>query len=347
MKILFLTKYGNEGPSSRYRFYNYKPYLDAEGMKYCFKPLLDNRYVFYLYNNQKIKAIIVSVFSVLRRILFLLFNSKKYDLIIIEKELFPNFPYFIESFLLRSKSYALDFDDYIASSYKENKYKRWFLGNKIQKLVANAKFVTVGNHWYFEEFKTNNLHYLPTVINIENYAKERQNAIADVVTIVWIGSPTTAEYLKLMIPTLQELTKKYNIKLKVIGAHFEIENVNIKLIKWDSKTEFDELLSADIGIMPLKRTLWENGKCGFKLIQYMASGLPVVATTAPANDEIIENDVNGFIIQNDDEWFEKLEALIINKDLREQFGKLGRNRIKSDYTYQVWGNRYVNIIKNA
>ena len=127
MKILFLTKYGDDGPSSRYRFYNYIPYLEKAEIDYCFKPLLNNRYIFYLYSKQKSKALILSVFSIFKRIAFLLFNSKKYDLIIIEKELFPNFPHFLESFLLRGQSYALDFDDYIAVSYKENKYKRFFL----------------------------------------------------------------------------------------------------------------------------------------------------------------------------------------------------------------------------
>ena len=214
-------------------------------------------------------------------------------------------------------------------------------------MVNNAKFVTVGNNWYFEEFKTNNLHYLPTVIDIENYVGEKKNKSAEAVTIVWIGSPTTGQYLNLVIPALQELAKKYPIRLKIIGASFEMEGVDVELIKWDAKTEFNELLSADIGIMPLKRTIWENGKCGFKLIQYMACGLPVVATTAPANDEIVDDNVNGFIIYDSQQWYEKLEELVKNKSLREQFGKLGRIKIKSHYTYQVWGHRYVKIIKDA
>lgn len=347
MNILLLTKYGSEGASSRYRFYNYTSYFDKSGFNYYFKPLLDNNYVLDLYKNRKIKTLIMSFFSVLKRMIFLLFCLKKYDLIIIEKELFPNLPYFIESFLLKSKPYALDFDDYIATSYKENKYKSLFLENKIQKLVKNAKFVTVGNHWYFKEFKSNNLDYLPTVVNLDNYAKEKQYDSTDKITIVWIGSPSTVKYLQLVASTLQELTKIYPIKLKVIGAFIAIEGVDVELIMWNSETEFDELLSADIGIMPLKRTMWENGKCGFKLIQYMASGLPVVATAVPANEEIVENNVNGFVIYESKEWYTKLEELIINKSLREQFGKSGRSKIETDYSYQVWGDRYVNIIKNA
>ncbi|PIF60667.1 glycosyltransferase family 4 protein [Flavobacterium sp. 11] len=347
MKILFLTKYNSDGASSRYRAYNYKRYFDENEIQYYFKPLLDSNYVLDLYREKKIKSLIQSVFSVLTRIIFLLFNSKQYDLIIIEKELFPNAPYFIESFFLKSKLYALDFDDYIATQYKENKFKRLFLGNKIQKLVMDAKFVTVGNHWYFEEFKSNNLIYLPTVVNLDDYRKVKQDYQIKVVTIVWIGSPSTVKYLQIVIPVLQQLSKKYLIKLKVIGADIIIEGVDVELVEWNSETEADELVSADIGIMPLKSTMWENGKCGFKLIQYMASGLPVVASAAPANEEIVKNGMDGFIIKDDKDWYNKLEELILNESLRERFGKSGRNKIESDYSYQVWGNRYINIIKNA
>ncbi|WP_291103363.1 MULTISPECIES: glycosyltransferase family 4 protein [unclassified Flavobacterium] len=347
MKILFLTKYNSDGASSRYRTYNYKPYFDKKEIQYYFKPLLDSDYVLDLYNKKKIKTLIQSVFSVLRRIVFLLFNSKQYNLIIIEKELFPNLPYFIESFFLKSKLYALDFDDYIATQYKENKNKRFFLKNKIDKLVSGAKFVTVGNHWYFEEFKSNNLIFLPTVINLEDYPNVKQNYLTKVVTIVWIGSPTTVKYLQIVVPALQCLAKKYAIKLKVIGAAIAIEGVDVEIVDWSAQTEAKELLSSDIGIMPLRDTLWEKGKCGFKLIQYMACGLPVVASRTPANEEIVKNGVNGLIVYNENDWYTKLEELILNESLRERFGKSGRNRIESDYSYQVWGNRYVNMINNA
>jgi glycosyltransferase involved in cell wall biosynthesis len=274
-------------------------------------------------------------------------DSNKYDLIIIEKELFPNVPHFIEFFFLKNRSYALDFDDYIATQYKENKNKRFFLNNKIDKLAGGAKFVTVGNHWYFEEFKSNNLIFLPTVVNLEDYPNVKRDYLSRVVTIVWIGSPTTVKYLQIVIPALQRLAKKYSVKLKVIGAKIAIEGVDVEIVDWSAQTEANELLLSDIGIMPLKDTLWEKGKCGFKLIQYMACGLPVVASQAPANQEIVENGVNGFIVYNESDWYIRLEELILNASLREQFGKSGRDRIESDYSYQVWGNRYINIIKNV
>ena len=230
MKILFLSKYCIEGPSSRYRFYNYKSYFEEEGIICIFKPLLSKNYVANLYKNKKIKVKMQSVFSILKRLFFLLFNSKGFDIIIIEKELFPNFPFFIEAYLLKNYNYALDFDDYIATNYKQNPFMSLFLFNKIDQLAREAKFVTVGNHWYFDEIKSNNLIYLPTVINLDYYAAVKQNYNNEKITIVWIGSPSTAKYLNLIIPVLKCLNKKYPIKFKVT-LHVNKNATSISKIK--------------------------------------------------------------------------------------------------------------------
>lgn len=347
MKVLFLSKYNRDGASSRYRFYNYIPYFNKNEIECYFRPLLDDKYVSNLYNNNKKLVIIQRLSSVLKRFYFLLFKSSNYDLIVIEKELFPNVPYIIEKLLLQNRSYALDFDDYIATNYKLNAIKRFFLKDKIDKLAKSAKFVTVGNHWYFDEIKSNNLIYLPTVINLEKYPKVKESYHTNKITIVWIGSLSTGKYLQIVVPSLQKLAKIYPLKLKVIGVDIVIEGIEVELVKWNEATEVDELLSSDIGIMPLDDTLWEKGKCGFKLVQYMACGLPVIASAAPANQEIIDDEVNGFIILNENEWYAAFEKLIVDTSLRERFGKTGRNKIEVNYSYQVWGERYSTILTKA
>jgi glycosyltransferase involved in cell wall biosynthesis len=146
---------------------------------------------------------------------------------------------------------------------------------------------------------------------------------------------------------LQKLSKKYAIRVKIIGVNIDIEGIDFELIQWKENTEVDEILSSDIGIMPLENTIWEKGKCGFKLIQYMACGLPVVATTAPANEEIIDNGVNGFLVDSEEEWYVALEKLITDTVSREKFGKSGRLKIESGYSYQIWGDKYCEFIKNG
>lgn len=347
MKVLVLPKYDQNGASSRYRSYNYLPYFDENKITYKFKPLLGKSYINELYKRRKLLVLLQQIFGVFKRVYFLLFTSEKYNLIIIEKELFPNFPYFFEKFLLHGKRYTLDFDDYIAADYKINFIKRIFLKNKIDRLSQRAVFVTVGNHWYFQEIKSENLLYLPTVINLDKYKNIKENHAAEIVTIVWIGSPSTSHYLNIIAPVLSELAERYTIALKIIGAEFKLENVEVIQVPWNADTEVEELEGANIGIMPLDNGLWENGKCGFKLIQYMACGLPVIASSSPANEEIIEHGLNGYIAKSEADWYILLETLIRDEQLRKLIGEKARKKIEQNYSYQVWGNKYIDIILNA
>lgn len=348
MKILILSKYTEKGASSRYRFYNYKFFFSRNNIEYHFAPLLPNRYIDKLYSGKSVLLKFIQLQAIFKRIIFIIRYRKAYDLIIIEKELFTNIPYFFEKILLFKVNYALDFDDYAGADYQTNFFKKIFLKNKIQKLVRRSVFTTVGNRWYFERFKTNNLSYLPTVIDITKYKEIytfKLHNLKNKIKIVWIGSPSTIKYLKLIENPFKRLSQKYNVELVIIGGICPFNYPNVKNIKWEDKTEIENISIADIGIMPLHNSLWDKGKCGFKLIQYMACGLPVVASKAPANDEIVEHGVNGFIAKDENEWFLYLEKLISNDSLRYELGIKARSTIERKYTYQVWGDRYCELIK--
>jgi glycosyltransferase involved in cell wall biosynthesis len=347
MRILILSKYNYEGSSSRYRFYNYIPYFESNGISFEFKPLLPSDYVTNLYQGRRFVVFWQQIEAIVRRFFFLIFYKKESDLILIEKELFPNIPYFIEKFLLKNRKYALDFDDYAATDYKKDFFKKVFLFHKIDNLAKNAKFVTVGNKWYFDEMPSDNLIYLPTVVRLAKYKEIKVVSLSAIVSIVWIGSPSTSKYLHLVQDVLEDLAQKYKIVFNVIGGTFYSEKVKVNLIKWEADTEIKNLLAADIGIMPLEDTIWEKGKCGFKLIQYMASGLPVIASPAPANLEIVDHGVSGYIAQDKSQWYDFLEILIIDQQKRQSFGIAGRKRVEDDYSYEVWGHRYCEIIKSS
>lgn len=347
MKILILPKYGKNGASSRYRLYNYIPYFEKEKIEYVIKPLLSDHYINDIYNKRKIIATIKQFTSVIKRFFFLFFLSKwKFDIIIVEKELFPFIPYFIEAKLLRKKVYALDYDDYVGAVYQKNKICRFLLGKKINKLVEKAVFTTVGNKWYYSEFVKGNLYYLPTVIDLNDYSISKQNKSSN--TIVWIGSPSTARYLKLIETVLMKLIKEIPFTLKIIGGDIDLDkSIPVNKIAWSALSENKELASSDIGIMPLENNLWEKGKCGFKLIQYMASGLPVIGSDLPANEEIILHGETGFIAKDENDWLNYLKYLLMNKDVAIQMGKKGRKRVEENYSYQIWGDKYVSLIQDT
>lgn len=348
MKVLFLSKYSQKGASSRYRFYNYIPYFQMNSIEYTFSPLFNDNYIDCLYSGAKIKLKFLQFYAILSRMFFLLTKMKKYDLIVIEKELFHNVPYVIEKILIGNRKYALDFDDYMAATYKTNALKKMFFFNKIDKLVNKAVFVTAGNLWYKTELGNENVMYLPTVIDLEAYPlikTGKENL--DEITIVWIGSPTTARYLSLIEGAILKLSRKYKLILKVIGAKINFEGINVQHVNWSSETEAYEIFISDIGIMPLSDSLWEKGKCGFKLIQYMACGLPVIGSPSPANAEIIAHNLNGFLARDEREWELYLERLILDIHLRKSMGVEARKTIEKNYSYQVWGCRYANLIKTS
>jgi glycosyltransferase involved in cell wall biosynthesis len=345
MKILLLPKYHAEGASSRYRLYNYIEYFKKRGHTVDVKPLLFDGYVKNLYTegkNSQFKLVI----DILKRIFFLIAYKKKYDVLIIEKELFTNVPYFVEGVILKGTAYTLDYDDAISINYKKSKLKRFFFKDKIDKLTKRASVVTVGNKWYWNELTYGKLWYLPTVVDLDAYdflsmEKKQKNTTI----IVWIGSPSTVHYLKTIAEALKELSKKHDFTLRVIGADFSLDGVKVECVRWSQETEFKLIRESDIGIMPLLDTIWEKGKCGFKLIQYMASGIPTISSPEPANEEITLQGSTGFIASNKDEWVKYLSILIEDGNIREKMGMEARERVKEGYSYQVWGDKFVSLIE--
>lgn len=344
MKILFLPKYHAEGPSSRYRTFNYLKYFKAAGHEVDVRPLMYDGYVRDLYGGKRTNKLQVSL-NILNRLFYVLLNARKYDFIVIEKELVSNCPYFIERLVLIGCRYSLDFDDIVSARYKSNALRKLLLGHKINDLSSHAALITVGNRWYWKEITGGNLQYLPTVINIEDYPVEEYKKPDNTVpVIVWIGSPSTVKYLKIIENALQKLGKTHEFKVRVIGGNTVLNGMNLECIRWSGEKEFELLYGSDIGVMPLESSMWENGKCGFKLIQYMASGLPVVASPAPANEEIVTAGENGFIAGNEGEWVEYLSKLLEDKQLRLKMGISARKTIERSYTYQIWGRKYVGMI---
>jgi len=335
MKILFFTKYSQKGGSSRYRTYQYLDYLRQQGVKANVSPLLGDEYLERAYTGRGIpKLYLLRTFS--KRLLDI-YKARKYDLIVIEKELFPHIPPVFEHLLrLINKNIVADYDDAIFANYQDN----FLLRSKVPVVMRLSKAVNVGNQ-YLANYarKVNpNVNLILTVVDLDKYKPKSSYAImGDKVVIGWIGTPITSKYLFEIQGVLSRLSREYPITLRCIGTSpdFAIPGVGIENIKWEEATEAKNLLTFDIGIMPLTDDPFSRGKCGLKLIQYMACGIPSVASPVGANRDIIQDGANGLLAGSSDEWVDKIALLIENRHLREQTGREARRTVIDKYSFQV------------
>ena len=148
-----------------------------------------------------------------------------------------------------------------------------------------------------------------------------------------------------MLPLLECISREYPLELRIVGPSAELKStIPIKFIPWSESTEADSIKGFDVGIMPLDDTPWERGKCGYKLIQYMASGIPVIATGIGVNKEIVNHGVNGFIANGDEEWREALVYLATQREELTKMGRAGREIVAARYSLQITREKLLNLV---
>ncbi|GEM52274.1 glycosyltransferase family 4 protein [Empedobacter brevis] len=336
-KVLYLTKYTSLGASSRLRSLQFIPFLKEEGYEVNFSPLFNDKYLKALYNKKLTKNIYL-ISGYLKRF-FLLFTINKFDIIVIEKELFPYLPsWFEQVFNKLNIKYIVDYDDAIFHNYdlSKNKIIKKLLSNKIDKVMKYSNCVFAGNSYLASRAKVSGAKeviILPTVINTENYYRVEKENQDDKFILGWIGSPSTYKYIEKLIPVFNELKQKYpNFYVNIIGAKQYEETINnfIYYIPWSEDTEIIEINKFSLGIMPLDETPWELGKCSYKLIQYMGCSIAVLASPVGMNNDVVIADFNGSFVNSND-WFIAIEKYICNIEMTIEQGKNGRKLIDSTY----------------
>ncbi len=348
MQILYFTKYPRLGASSRLRSYQYFSKLEEAGYTVSVSPLFDEAYVDGIFSGKRVYGSIIMGY--LNRF-FKLFAVGGYDLVVIEYELFPYFPAVFEYLLSKlGVKYVVDYDDAIFHNYNlsSNNAIRYLLGNKIATVMKYGSCVLVGNNYlasYAENAGAKRVEILPTVIDANRY-KQKQLLPVKTVTIGWIGSPSTFKYLQIITPVLSKLAEQYDIEIRIVGANKTLGLPNIeKQLVWSEATEVDSILTFDIGVMPLEDTPWAKGKCSYKLIQYMACGIPVICSPVGMNTEVVDDGINGFLADSEEEWENAFEKLIESATLRAQMGHAGYIKVIENYTLQVQGQKLAAVFK--
>lgn len=311
--LTFFTKYPTQGATSRYRSFAFASHLVELNYNIEIHSFMDIYYLERLFA-QKPRNKIRILLSYCERLFAVLRSS---DNLIIERELFPYLPYGIEKWFLKGKNYILDYDDNVWEDYRG----KWLLNEKYDYLVKNASGVIVGND-YLEHYvrKLNpSVIKIPTVINTDRYQRKDTPKKFDRFSLVWIGSSVTYRYIKTFAPMFQQLAQIVDFDLIIIASKEleteKIDGVSMKFYDWSSETETLLLRQSHVGIMPLGDDLFSQGKSGFKLVQYQAAGLPMIASPVGENTHIVEHETNGFLTADTSEWISAIQKLVSDPKL--------------------------------
>jgi len=282
-----------------------------------------------------------------------LFRLRRYDVIWLHCELFPYLPGMFEKLVgLGGKPLVYDYDDAVFHWYDglALPLARRSLARKLEPVLRSAAACICGNEYlkdYASRFCQRSI-VLPTVVDTSIYRPVPRRS--DQIVIGWIGSPSTWCNVQPLLPMLAELCRDMSVRFRVIGAGAQAEAdqfPGLELVEWSEATEIAELQQIDIGIMPLLDLPFQRGKSGYKLIQYMACGLPVVASPVGVNREIVADGRNGFLASNDEGWRAALVRLINEPDLRTQMGSRGRERVKADFSLASQAPRLIELFRSV
>lgn len=320
MKVVFLTIGVRKTPSTRFRV---KQYLDG---------LLKDGFEVYQFPVPH---------AFLKRVM-ILHHLYRNDVVVIQKKLFSSYELSIMKAI--NSKIIYDFDDNVMVEHPMHEInaclERKLLKNKKRFITTlrSVRCVIAGNGYLkgLAEPYNPNITVLPTPIDTQKYAPGKLKRREEVV-IGWIGTRSNLFYLKEIEQTLKQVTSKYaNVRFKVVcDQEFKAEGMDTIYKAWNPETEVSDLQDFDIGIMPLTDDTWSQGKCGFKLLQYMSVGIPVVASPIGANNDIVAHGVNGFLARTNDEWMKCLSKLIEEEDLRSRLGIAGRKTVEEHYSVQA------------
>lgn len=346
-KILFLVPEDEAGAASvRMRVGQFIGEFNKFNISCKVEPFVNKRFQKILFSKGAVVQLKKLTFFILAtgRRIRILFETINYDLVFVHRHIFPFGPAVFE-YIIKSvfrKKIIYDFDDAIFLPVKTEANSSIaalkFNAIKIRQIIQLSDRVIAGNN-YLREFAlryNKNVIVIPTVIETVKYTESILSKQRNKLVIGWIGSHGTTQYLSEYLDVFMELAEKYNnLEFNFIGYQGQVDHPQFKIYSWSQSEEISLIKQFDIGINPLPDNSFTRGKCGFKIIQYMAAAIPSVVSPVGANRDIVVDGETGYFAKTRAEWFEKLSILSDNKDLRKRMGNAARERAKGKYDVSI------------
>ena len=355
MRVIAYAKYGALAASTRHRILGYRDTLRKAGIDLVCRALLPDAYVAGLVTGEQYSRIAIAG-RYGRRLLELANDSRGADLVWVYAELFPYLPFSFERLAYAHGAPVIyDWDDAFFVPYEDHSssFVRTRVATKFPKMLSRASAVTCGNAMlanYCSQYCSNTLVF-PTVVDTDVFCPfVGEEDASRKLTVGWLGSPSTWSNVRPLLPLILDFCRIHDARFRVVGAGIAAatdRDERIDLIEWSEAGEVKELQRMDIGVMPLVDGPFERGKSGFKLVQYMACGLPVIASPVGANVAIVGDGQCGMLASSPDEWRVALERLAGDKALRRTMGDNGRRRSEQDYSIAAQAPRLINLFRQV
>ncbi len=280
-----------------------------------------------------------------------LFRRLRGACVILQRRLLPGW----QLSLLRQACRRLifDFDDAV---FLRDSYSSCGLHDprRLRRFRASARAcdaVVAGNGFLADQAArwagSDRVHVIPTCVEPSAYRARRPDAPGDGKTLVWIGSSSTLQGLEAVAPLLEDLGRSLpGLRLKVICDRFPaLRHIQVVPCPWRAEDEAAELAAAEVGISWVPDDLWSRGKCGLKVLQYMAAGLPVVANPVGVHAEMVRHGETGFLASTSEQWRSAVSRLAGDAGLRARMGQMGRWWLEARYSVAQGAQAWLDLLR--
>ncbi len=332
MNILFLSS-GDRVPSARFRILPFLRHFRAGGHRVVVAHSFPQKYDYFPWMGFRPSQLLKRS---VRWWHWLRTKLQRFDVVFVDREIFDNTTIDMEQRFREScHRLVIDLDDAVFLRYPE----------KFEQLMRLADLVVCGNRFLEERVRpfNSNICHVPTCVDMDDYAERSQTAAVAATTVVgWMGTAGNLKYLSVAAEALRILATETQYELRIVVPDIsplrEIDLTGVRVVHeaWQPAREVEQLRQFDLGLMPLfPNQEWDLYKCGLKLIQYLAVGVPGIAAPVGVNSEILDGNQNGQAAQSTDEWLAALQLLITNPELRRQMGHRGRQTVERKYSIQA------------
>lgn len=358
LSVLFVPSCTERVAATRVRIHQFLPHLRASGIRATVIPIV---------SDAATRDMIASpTFSPIRRLLhyarvsaekfcrtpLVMIEAARHRVVFLQRTTF--FPGAERILKFINPNIIFDFDDSIFMADPDSvsggwldRVKDWMKRAEFERVIRASRLVIANNDFLREQAACFNDRVIVLHEAIDTVRHSFiEHPPRETTTIGWIGSPSTAKYLAIVEPALRRISQSHRMRFKVVGAGaYRCSGVAVESVPWTLETEAREVQSFDIGIMPQPQSLWAEGKWGTKLLQYHAVGIPCVASYSRANSQLLRDGLDGFFATREDEWVERLAALISDPALRQRMGRAGRQRVEAEHSVSVRQVEFVAVLR--